>query len=348
MKERKYIIKNAFRQPASTTPSSRLAVMFIIFFSGLCSFLNAQTAIQNNLPDDRINYRIGVGDVLKIVVLKQDILSQDSVRVSNDGTIRMPMLGEAIPVACLTEDELSLDLSNRYKKYILNPQVYVAVKEFKANPVALVGAVTSPGTFQLQRPTRLLELLTNVNGPSLNAGDTVQIIRISGMKPCALKSTEKTASSATDEATGQEIIVLPLAEVMKGDENSNPFVQAGDIIRVPEAQLRQAYIIGNVKSALAVNLKVPVTLSRAIAMAGGVSSGAKTEQIKISRQIPGSLTKTDIVVNLKDINSRVREDIMLEANDIVDVPGPSGFRKGLDAILKSLIPAVTRLPVGIP
>jgi len=168
------------------------------------------------------------------------------------------------------------------------------------------------------------------------------------MKPCALKSTEKPANSATDGALGQEIIVLPLAEVMKGDENANPFVQAGDIIRVPEVQLRQAYIIGNVKSALVVNLKEPVTLSRAIAMAGGVSSGAKTEQITISRQISGSLTKTDIVVNLKDINSRISEDIMLEANDIVDIPGPSGFRKGLDAILKSLIPAMTRLPVGIP
>jgi polysaccharide biosynthesis/export protein len=326
---------------------ARLLPTFFIFLFGVCGSAHAQKQAETDLPKMNGNYRIGVGDVLRVLVVKQNLLSVDGVRVGNDGTIRLPMLDAEITAACLTEAELSAVITSRYKKYLLNPQVYVAVREFNANPVALVGAVVAPGRFQLQRPTRLLELMSYVNGPAPNAGKTVQIIRSPSPFRCAQNVTanpEKNAAQ-TDE---QEIIALPLAEVLKGNENVNPFLQAGDIVRVTEAELEQAFVIGNVKSAVTINLRDPVTLSKAIAMAGGVAPGANIDKIKISRQQPNSLSKTEVIVSLKEINKRNQEDILLQPNDIVDVPGASGTRKILRDIFRAVVPVVTRVPVIVP
>lgn len=326
---------------------SAIAVFICLFGASLSSPAQKQT--EPELPKMNGNYRIGVGDVLRVMVVKQNLLSVDGVRVGNDGTIRLPMLDAEITAACLTEAELSAAITNKYKKYILNPQVYVAVREFNANPVAFVGAVVAPGRFQLQRPTRLLELLTFVNGPASNAGKNVQIIRNPKQFQCGQNETKTTEMNAGEiNAAEQEIISLPLAEVLKGGENFNPLLQSGDIIRIAEAELEQAFVIGNVKSAATINLREPVTLSKAIAMAGGIAPGANIEKVKISRQQPNTLAKTEIIVNLKDINKRSQDDILLQPNDIVDVPGASGTRKFLRDIFRTVIPVVTRVPVVIP
>lgn len=283
------------------------------------------------------NYRIGVGDVLSVLVPKNALLTTDTVRVSNSGTIRLPMLEDEIPARCLTEAELSAEVTKRYKKYLLNPQVYVTVREFNSNPIAVVGAVNSPGRFQLQRPIRLLELMTYVNGVRDNAGRTVQIIRNPGSQSCSASPTEMIVVSADEEM----IINLPLAELMKGTETANPYVYAGDIIQVAEAE--QAYIIGNVRSAATINLQEPVTLTKAIAIAGGLADGAQAKKIKISRQ-----GVEPMIVSLNDINERKAEDVLLQPNDIVEVPGPNKTKKFLKDLLRTIVPAVTRVPILIP
>jgi polysaccharide biosynthesis/export protein len=323
------------------------AINAFLFFA--CHPAVGQNQVEGDLFKTNSNYRIGVGDVLRVTVIKQELLSVDGVRVSNEGTIRLPMLDAEISAACLTEEELTASISSRYKKYLLNPQIYVAVKEFNANSVALVGAVVAPGRFQLQRPMKLLELLALVNGPAPNAGKDIQIVRNPAADRCRTKKNEN--SEPPVEPTGevaQEIISLPLADVMKGNETANLYIQAGDVIRVTEAQIQQAFVIGNVKTAVTINLREPVTLSKAIAMAGGLAQGAKSEKIKISRQEASSLSKTEIIVNLKEINNRTKDDILLQPNDIIDVPGPSASRKFLYDVFRTIVPAVTGVPIYLP
>lgn len=340
------LIKN--NRPFASAVGKRHREFFgvLIILFALSGFTPAQNVAEQNLQKNS-NYKIGVGDVLKILVVKQAVLSVDDVRVGNEGTIRMPMIDKDIPAACLTETELSAEITERYRKYILNPQIYVSVKEFNANPIAFVGAVVKPGRFQMQRPMRLLELLTLVNGPAANAGKDVQIIRAANANLCKNKTIKNTNSIEIDESQ-QEIITLPLEKVLNGDELANQYVQSGDIIRVPEAEILQAFVVGNVKTGATINLKEPVTLSKAIAMAGGVTPDANIEKIKILRQQPDRLSKTEIIANLKDINKHSQDDILLEPNDIVDVPGPSGSRKLIKDIFRAVIPAVTRLPIIVP
>ena len=310
-----------------------VAVVFLVF-----SAANAQPPKEITQVAVNKNYRIGVGDVLKVLVPKQELLSLDSVRVSNEGTIRLPMIEGEIPAACLTEGELAADITTRYKKYLLNPQVYVAVQEFHPNTVAVIGAVNSPGSFDLKQPTRLLDVLAKVNGPSEKAGQSIQLFRAPDTTQC-----EANKLSYKETEKDNELILLPLAETLKGNENANPYLQAGDIVTIVEADNPgEVYIVGNVNTAKTISLKEPVTLSKAVAIAGGVSKDADSEKIKITRQDPNTLAKTTIVANLKEINKDNEKDIVLQANDIVDVPGPSGTKKVLNDILKTLIPIGTR------
>lgn len=311
---------------------------------GFSALAPAQSTNKIDLPTDTGNYKIGAGDVLNVVVVKQQILSGE-VRVSNEGTVRLLMLDEPIPAACLSEDQLSREIANRYKgkNLLLNPQVYVNVKEFNANPVTVIGAVATPKTFQVQRPTRLFDIISQVNGPAANAGRTVQIFRNPNARPCEQPAAETPTPTTVDETTAREIISLPLADLLNGNDAANPFIQGGDVIRVTEAELKQAFVIGNVKSAVTVNLKEPITLSRAIAMAGGFAPGAQTDKIKISRQSTGDLSKSEIVVNLKDKKGEAQSDIVLQPNDVVDVPGPK--RSVLKDIVKGILQTGMRVPM---
>ena len=317
------------------------ALLNLIFFLslGTAYICGQQGADLNNLKNE--NYRIGPGDVIDIIVSKNETLSRAGVRVNNEGTIQLAMLDNDFPVACRTEKELAEQIEEKYKKYLLEPHVIVAVKEFNSTPVTLIGEVNTPTRFPLQRPMRLLEVLALGNGPTAKAGTVVQIIRDPNINTCQQKA-------ATAEASVQ-LVNFKLAEILKGNERANPFLQAGDVVRVMEAEevkKVQAYIIGNVKSPMTVDLKEPVTLTQAVAMAGGTSAGAQLDKVKITRQVPGSLDTTSVAVNLKEVNKTNKGDILLQPNDIVEIPGPK--KNIFTDILKTIAPAVMRFPVPIP
>ncbi|MFN0279970.1 MAG: polysaccharide biosynthesis/export family protein [Pyrinomonadaceae bacterium] len=285
------------------------------------------------------NYKIGPGDVIDVNVTQSPQLTRTAIRVNNQGTIQLSMLDEEIPAACRSEKELAEQIKERYKKFLLNPNVMVSVQQFNSSPVAVIGAVNAPGRFQLQKPVRVSELLTFVNGTAQRAGASVEIMRNRSMPYC------NGSELVTPASEGDELISLNLADVFSGGETANPYVRAGDIVRIADAEIAQAYIIGNVKNAKAIPLNEPVTLSRAIAMADGLAAEAQSDKILIRREMKGSVNRTEIVANLKEINLRKKDDILLQANDIVEVPGPK--KSFLRDLFKGYIPTIMSMPMRV-
>jgi polysaccharide export outer membrane protein len=287
------------------------------------------------------HYRIGVGDVLDIRVFNKPQFSRDGVRVDGRGMIRMPLLEGEIRAACHTEEELSGELTARYQEYLRNPQVDVFIKEYQSQPVAVLGSVRAPSRFQLQRRVRLLEMLSFVGGASDNAGRSIQVVHA----PAAPSVCEMNAPS--EEAGSSDLAVIDyykLSETLRGDERANPFVRPGDIISIAEAD--QIYVVGNVLRPTPIALKEPVTVSRAIAIAGGTQPDTRKEKVRIIRQTPGSTDKTEIFVDLRAIDKHQAEDLTLQANDIVDVPTNSGKRL-LKTFIGAVVPSVGQLPVRV-
>ena len=283
-------------------------------------------------------YRIGAGDVLDIRVFNRPQLSRDAVRVDGRGTIRMPLVEGEIQAACRTEAELAREIEALYLKYQRNPHVDVFVKEFQSQPVAVIGAVNLPGRFQLQRPMRLLELLTFAGGPSERAGARVQVAHAAAPSPCAPQP------DAGEENAAELLSAYRLGETLRGVEQANPYVQPGDIVNLPEAE--QAFVVGNVLRPTAIDLKEPVTVSRAIAMAGGTMPDTRRERVRVLRQTPGAADKQEILVDLRAVERRQAEDLVLQADDIVDVPTAGGKRL-LRSLVSSIFPAAGQLPVQV-
>jgi polysaccharide export outer membrane protein len=272
---------------------------------------------------------------LDIRILNRPQLSREAVRVEGDGVIRMPLIEGEIQAACKSEGELASEISKRYLKYYRNPQVDVFVKEYHAREVALLGAVNGQGRYQMQRRLRLLELLTFAKGPSDKAGQTINIIRGPRTDIC-----ENSGESTSDQGG---FISLRLNDTLRGEEKANPYVQPGDIVTIPEAE--QVYVIGSVNTPRSLALKEPITVSRAIAMAGGPQRDAKTDKVHIVRQLPNG-DKSEIYVNLSAITRKHAEDVMLQPNDIVEVPESTG-KSMIRSLLGTVVPTVANLPVRV-
>jgi polysaccharide export outer membrane protein len=135
-----------------------------------------------------------------------------------------------------------------------------------------------------------------------------------------------------------------LSDTLQGDPSANPYVEAGDIVNLPEAN--EVYVVGNVFTPVTIALKEPITLSRAVAMAGGVKQDTKKDKVRIVRKEPGTSTSKEIVVDLSAIEKKQAEDIALLPNDIVDVP-LSGSKSFMRSLLGSVGPSVAQLPVRV-
>ena len=280
-------------------------------------------------------YRIGPGDVLDVRVYNRPQLSRDTVRVEGNGMIRMPLIEGEIQAACKTEGELAKDISTRYARYYRNLPVDVFIKEYHAREVALIGAVNEQGRYQMQRRIRLLELLTFAKGPSDKAGETINIVRAPRHDLCA--------TSSESAPPGDGFISVRLNDTLRGTETANPFVEPGDIVTIPEAE--QVYVIGNVYSPKSLPLKEPLTVSRAIAMAGGPLRDSKSD-IRIVRQDASGGGRSVLAVNLTAIAQKKAEDILLKPNDIVEVPESTG-KSLIRSLLGAVAPSVGQLPVRV-
>jgi polysaccharide export outer membrane protein len=295
-----------------------------------------------------LSYRIGPGDILDIRVFGRPEMTKD-VRVDNYGRVRLPFL-EEMQAACMTESELATLIAEKYKKYLRDPQVDVMVKEFRSQPVAVIGAVTAPGRYQLQRRIRLLELLTFAGGPNNHAGTTVHIIHNSEQNHCAKPAGKpESAPAAPIAEDGEASVIAPLLlsmnlkKVLNGTPDANPFIQPGDIISIPEAE--QFFVTGSVVKPGAYPIMANMTLTQAVALAGGINQEGGS-RVRLVRQEPGKETRSEIVYNINDIHRRKVQDVALQPNDIIEVPG-STFRVASRNMLGVSINMLTALPYFI-
>jgi len=279
-------------------------------------------------------YRIGPGDVLEIRVYKLPELSREALRVEENGRIRMPLISEAIDAACRTEGELASNIAARYLTYMRNPQVDVFVKEYNSKPAAVIGAVNTPGRFQLQRQIRLLDLLSYAGGPAERAGGNIQLVHSSSPFRC-----ESGAAAANEIG----VDFYNLNDTLRGDVRANPYVRPGDIVTVLESP--QVQVVGNVVRPVSLPLKERITVSQAIAMAGGTLPDTQMDRIRIVRQ-NGNNTRQEILVDLKAVAKRQARDIELQPNDIVEVP-VAGARRFMKRLLGDVVPSAARLPTYV-
>ena len=280
------------------------------------------------------DYKVGQEDLLTVTVLGQDKLSRE-VRVSGQGEISLPLVG-TVKVAGFTTQEIERRLQELYgSQYLVNPQINVAVKEYHHQRVAVTGAVEKPGSYEIIGPRTLLEVLAMAGGfsskPGSQAGDTLNLIRHQNA-PDLAKSAK--ISSIQPFSPKTETIVIDLRRLVSGQAPElNLPVKNGDVVHVPFAGT--AYVLGGVRRPGQVSVKENLTVSQAVAMAGGVDPILGTYNITIMR-FDDQGKPTSIAVNLKDIVARADPDLPVKDNDVV-VVNESGLKRTL-YIIRTLLP----------
>ena len=247
-------------------------------------------------------YRIGPGDLLELKVFEVDQLSQ-TVRVSEDGSITLPLIGRVV-VEGLTQEGVVQKLSGLLQaKYVKNPQVTIFIKEYKNQQVAVIGAVEKAGSYELVGRKNLLQIISMAGGFSDNAGDAIFILR-EGMDGV-------TSSVAIDL---KDLLV-------NGNQKLNIPIEPNDVINVPVDKEIRVFVMGRVNKpgALKAKLSEGMTLLQAIADAGGLAEGAKESAVTITRKDKAG-KEQKIKINLRDIIKGKKMDVLLQEGDVVYVP----------------------------
>lgn len=255
--------------------------------------------------DDK--YRIGYRDKLTVQVFKHPELTQ-TVSVNTNGSVTLFKVAEPVDAVCKTEQQLARDIEAAYRKdYLRNPEVNVVVTEQMSQALAVIGAVEKPGPFFVNRRLHLLELLALAGGPTKEAGSRLMVVRPGSNADCG----QEAVANVDDDKVG--LFNFSIRDLQEGKQSF--LMQPGDIVSVLEADL--IFVYGNVNEQGQVVMKQPMTLTQAIASAGGIKPATQKGKVRIIRQKPGSVEREEIIVDLVAIDKRKAEDPYLLPNDIV-------------------------------
>lgn len=244
--------------------------------------------LLNTLLASGQEYLVGPGDVLSITVYDNDDLKA-KVRVSSNGTIVMPLLGQVnvnkLTVAKITEKITGLLADG----YIVNPQVNVFVDEFRSKKVVVLGNVRNPGLIELNGPTTFLELVSKVGGFDKDAGDTATIKRVGNDK--------------------DNVIVINLVSLVKGGDLSQN-IQINDEDTVYVSASGMCYVTGQVTTPGTYPCGEGATVLKLVTLAKGFTGKASKSGIDIVRM------EGDKKTILEDVSL----DTPVKHNDVIVVP----------------------------
>ncbi|MGB7951159.1 MAG: polysaccharide biosynthesis/export family protein [Candidatus Binatia bacterium] len=262
------------------------------------------------------DYSVGPQDLLDVSLFNVDgtdgLPNKVQVRVGNDGSITLPLLGK-VQAGGMTRTQLEESLRKHYGKFMHEPDVGVALAENRSKAVYVLGAVKNPGVVPVTGQETLRRLLAMAGGLTKESGMFVHISR-------RLVEEEQTYVISFDD----------LAKDKTG--KFNMLIRTGDFINVPPAGT--FYVDGYVERPNAYPLARQYRLSEVVALAGGLSPYAKSSEVTVFRRGPESDVRV-LYRDLDKIRSGEEEDIKIAENDLVVVP-PSTAKLIISTLLSSV------------
>jgi polysaccharide export outer membrane protein len=220
------------------------------------------------------------------------------IKVDAKGQIELPYLG-TVKVAGMTESELAASLSKTLKErgILVDPQVSVELMQSPSRVITVVGEVQRPAPLPFFGQLRLLEAISACGGFTPLASHAITVHRLGVPDPIAIEL------GADAKAAGlSDIPLLP-----------------GDIIIVPK--VGNVFVVGQVKSqvALPMGSNTPITVLRAIALAGGLNYGAALSKSRIIRTTADG-RHIEIMLDLHKVMYGKQQDVALASDDVLFIP----------------------------
>lgn len=284
-------------------------------------------------------YRVGVGDVLMVIVWDHPELTnpagvttgggglaEQGRLVREDGTFFFPLVG-SVEAEGRSVDEIREELAEGLATYIDDPQVDVRVSEYRSQRVYVTGEVVEPGPQPVDdRPLTILDAVSRAGGFAENA--------------------DRRRAYLTRGDEQRTIDILALYETGARDD----VMTHGDILHIPDNHFNQVIVMGEVIDQTRVPLhEGRLSLAEAIGEAQGIDlTTADTSRILVVRGEPvhderGGLEGIRPLVYYLD--SRQASDLLLaegfqlRPRDIVFVPATTAVR--INRAVEQFLPQIT-------
>ena len=218
-------------------------------------------------------YKLGPFDIIQVVIWEHPELTSPlgSYRsdiatgqlVSESGIMFYPYVGD-INVLGLTITELRVKIVQELSKVLKDPQIDIRLLQSQRHKIYVQGSVKNPGVVLLSDvPVTLLEAINRCGGATVAAN----------------------LSSVEFSRDGKNYTIDLLAPYEAGKGPNDIVLKDNDVIRIPDAEECNVYMMGEVGRQQALPLKNgKLSLAQAIAEAGGLQSeSAKAENIYVIR-----------------------------------------------------------------
>ncbi len=222
-------------------------------------------------------YVIGPSDVLNVTFWQEPDLDSE-VRVTENGMITLPVIGET-KAAGMTTAALAIKIVEQMAFYQTPvSQATVVVSQFNSRSVVVSGQVVNPSAQSYEKIPDLWRVIINAGGPT----DQADLSRVTIMR----KEDGKSRMIETDL----------MRVIREGDLSAAPQLQPGDLVHVPaspfgtgmrlgeltEFQGRNVFfVLGAVNEPGVRNLDAGIDVLEAITLAGGATSEADLENVRV-------------------------------------------------------------------
>ena len=228
------------------------------------------------------DYVVGSQDVLTVTVFGEPELT-GKYTVEQDGTFTFPQIGR-VKAGGMTLRGLEQDLKAKLADgFLRNPQVAVAIENYRSQRILVIGEVRTPGEYQLNGEMTLLSALARAGSTTPMAGREATIVR------------PKRNVKLGEEPS--EIIKIDLTALQAGNMTLNMSLQDGDTVNVPKAQ--SVFVTGQVKSPGAYAAEPGATVLQVLSLAGGLTDRGSDNRIRIQRTENGK--KVEVSAKLTDV-----------------------------------------------
>ncbi len=206
-------------------------------------------------------YQLGANDEVEVTIYGMGQQQNQSIRtrIKEDGTITLPFLG-AVQARDRTARQLAQQITDQLRSggYFTKPSVNVDVTQYVSNVVTVLGQVTSPGIYPLDRPLTVGMAVARAGGGRSDGADYVILHR-------------------RDDPTEHQIAFANLT----GDWSTASVVRPGDTLYVPVAPV--VFVYGQVNAPGSFTIRSGMTLRQVLARAGGPTLAGTQKKITIYR-----------------------------------------------------------------
>lgn len=292
--------------------------------------------------------QIGPGDLVEITIASGnavDVPEPMQARVSEDGNVAMPLLGE-VHVAGLEPYEAGQRIAAAAIKRDVyrQPSVVLKMAERAVNRVTVLGAVKEPGVYELPRGSSdLISAVAAAGGLTEEASMQVDVLRHE--QPSFLATpgnpTDGVVTASYEESTEEPVALAaepaslarkqPLSgpdvrteriDLAKADPQQHVSHRLGDsdVVMVRPAEKRLIHVTGlvNKPDQYEIPLNQDVRVLDAVAMAGGTNSPV-ADKVYVIRQLDTMSGPAVIEVSLARAKKHGNENLRLASGDLVSV-----------------------------